>query len=246
MLTIAVMIAVLLARVAIADMPAVQPVSAAFAAAAQTMQMDMGRPGGMSQTTMVAHMRMSPARPRSAADRARAGAIVARLRVAIEPYTDYRAAEAAGYKPFHPEWPLRMYHFTNARNALLNEFSFDPSRPTSLMYKRVVGGYKLVGAMYTAPRNATFDQLDARVPLSIATWHEHTNLCLPPPGLGMQAFGPDAKFGLAGSIATAHACALAGGTFIPVIYNWMVHVWPFETDPAKMWATADDPVAQGH
>jgi hypothetical protein len=212
--------------------------SNAKGAAAMGSMTDMAMHGG--------HMTMTSARPQNAADRARAGQIVQALRVAIEPYKDYRVAEAAGYKPFHPEWPLPMYHFTNVQNALANEFSFDAARPTSLMYKRVTGGYELVGAMYTAPRSSTLDQLDARVPLSVATWHEHVNLCIPPLGLGAQAFGPDARFGLAGSITTPEACAQAGGTFKPIIYNWMVHVWPFETDPTKVWATQDNPGTMDH
>jgi hypothetical protein len=235
--------AIVVHMAALASTPDMPPASAATAA--PSMHMEIGA-GAMSQAMMMGHMRMSPSRPATAADRARAASIITALRAAIAPYTDYRVAEAAGYKPFHPEWPLRMYHFTNAHNALANEFSFDPTRPTSLMYKPVPGGYELVGAMYTAPRSATFDQLDARVPLSLATWHEHTNLCMPPPGMGARAFGPGATFGLAGSITTADACAQAGGTFVPVIYNWMVHVWPFETDPSKMWATADDPGTDGH
>jgi hypothetical protein len=128
----------------------------------------------------------------------------------------------------------------------LNVFSFDPARPTSLMYKRVSGGYELVGVMYTAAEQATQDQLNERVPLSIATWHLHTNLCLPPPGQQVKWVGPGAQFGLAGSITTAQACEAAGGSFKPVIYNWMVHVWPFETDPSKIWATEEHPGIMDH
>jgi len=84
------------------------------------------------------------------------------------------------------------------------------------------------------------------VPLSVATWHEHTNLCIPPAGMKGQSFGPGARFGLQGSITTADACAQAGGTFVPIIYNWMLHVWPYENDPSKVWATADDPGSLGH
>ncbi len=28
----------------------------------------------------------------------------------------------------------------------------------------------------------------------------------------------------------------AGGTFHPVIFNWMVHVYPFETEQANIWS----------
>lgn len=193
------------------------------------------------------HMQMTMHRSANAADQQRADQILTALRSAIEPYKDYRAAEAAGYKPFHPELPMPMYHFTNWTNAFLNVFSFDPARPTSLMYKRVPGGYELLGAMYTASERSTDDQLNARVPLSVATWHLHTNLCLPPAGQNAGAlWGPHAQYGLAGSITTADACAQAGGTFKPVIYNWMVHVWPLETDPSKVWATEEHPGAMDH
>jgi len=189
------------------------------------------------------HMRMTARRPASTADQQRADQILAALRTAIAPYKDYRVAEAAGYVQFHPEIPQPMYHFTNYVNAAASGFSFDPARPTSLMYKRVPGGYELMGAMYTAPAKATDDQLDQRVPLSVATWHLHTNLCIPPSGQRVAWTGPNAQFGLQGSITTAPACAAAGGTFKPVIYGWMVHVWPLETDPSKVWATEDHPGA---
>jgi hypothetical protein len=197
--------------------------------------------GGMGMPMHGGHMEMTPARAATAADRARADAIVGALRTAIQPYKDYRVAETAGYIPFHANIPQPMYHFTNYHNAFLNQSSFDPTRPTSLMFKPVSGGYELVGAMYTAPRNSTLDQLDARVPLGVATWHLHVNLCLPPQGAELKMLGPNPQFGLAGSITTADQCAAAGGTFRPVIYGWMVHVWPFETDPTKVWATQEHP-----
>ncbi|MBV8170743.1 MAG: hypothetical protein JO219_02300 [Candidatus Eremiobacteraeota bacterium] len=220
--------------VAMSDMPGMQMPNASSAATPAPGDERMSHGG---------HMTMTMKRPSDAADQARADQILATLRQAIAPYKDYRAAEAAGYVPFHPELPLPMYHFTNWANAAANVFSFDPARPTSLMYKRVPGGYELVGAMYTAPERATDDQLNARVPLSVATWHLHTNLCLPPAGQHVSWTGPNAQFGLAGSITTASACEAAGGTFKPIIYNWMVHVWPFETDPSKVWASEEHPGA---
>ena len=189
------------------------------------------------------HMTMTISMPESVADRRRAADILAALRKAIEPFKDYRAAEAAGYKQFLAQLPQPIYHFTNYQNAFLNQFSFDPARPTSLMYKTVPGGFELVGAMYTAPVRSTNEQLNARVPLSVATWHLHTNLCLPPVERRSEMWGAHPRFGLAGSITTPEACAKAGGTFRPVIYNWMVHVWPMESDPSKIWATQEHPGA---
>src|ERR1700686_3391301 len=124
----------------------------------------------MNDTHIIAgHMSMTKSRPASAADRARADAILTALRGAVEPFKDYRAAEQAGYKQFLPNIPQPVYHFTNWSNAFQNVFSFDPARPTSLMYRKTAGGYELIGAMYTAAEKATDEQLNARVPLSIAT-----------------------------------------------------------------------------
>jgi hypothetical protein len=180
------------------------------------------------------HMRMSAPRPRSVADQSRADAIVRTLRAAVARYRDYRVAVADGYVQYLPNLPQPMYHFTNWGNAYLAEFGFDPARPTSLLYKPVAGGFELVGAMYTAPRRFGEDQLDERVPLSVASWHQHVNICLPQ---GTRAAAADwRKFGFGGSILTAGDCEANGGTFHPVIFGWMVHVHPFEPDPAKIWA----------
>lgn len=206
-----------------------------------------GMPSMANMKMNAGHMTMTSRRTPTSADLARADEILQSLRQSLEPFKDYQVAEAAGYKQFLPRVPQEIYHFTSWQNALANEFSFDPTRPTSLMYKRVPGGYQLVGVMYTAPRKFTPDQLNDRVPLSVATWHLHTNFCQAPPGTDPHAyFGPAAQFGLAGSITTQEQCTQVGGTFKPAIYNWMVHVWPFETDPSKVWATEEHPGAMDH
>jgi hypothetical protein len=88
--------------------------------------------------------------------------------------------------------------------------------------------------MYTAPKNATLEQLNERVPLGVARWHAHTNLCMPKQG---ESAATDwKKFGLTGSISTPEACAEAGGRFFPQIFGWMVHVYPFETSKDQVWA----------
>jgi hypothetical protein len=43
------------------------------------------------------------------------------------------------------------------------------------------------------------------------------------------------EFGLTGSIATKGGCDAAGGRFYPVIFGWMVHVYPFESSRQKIW-----------
>jgi len=196
----------------------------------------MGSGMNSGSDDMGPHMRMTPLATVEPGDRERAAAIVASLVPAIEKYRDYRVAEQNGYVPFHPEIPMPVYHFTNSWNAIAAQFSFDPTRPTSLLYRRTADGYVLIGAMYTAPRSATPAQLNARVPLSIARWHEHVDFCIGPWGSTRADYiGPNARFGLKGSIATAQACAAAGGRFVPIVFGWMVHVYPFETDPADVW-----------
>jgi hypothetical protein len=180
------------------------------------------------------HMHMTAMRPQTPEDTQRANEIAAQLRTGIEKYKDYHVALNEGYKIFLPNLPQPEYHFTNYWNGFLEAFNFDPARPTSLLYKKTSTGYELVGAMYTMPKRATEDQLNARVPLSMAMWHLHTNLCMPQKGQFRNADWK--KFGLKGSIATQEACDDAGGRFSPVIFGWMVHVYPYEDSLDKVFA----------
>ena len=182
------------------------------------------------------HMKMTALRPPKPGDAARAQQIAEEARKASEKYTDYRTALAEGYKIFLPEVPQKMYHFTNYGYAAEARFRFNPEHPTSLLYEKHGEAYKLIGVMYTAPKRFTEEELDERVPLSVAQWHEHVNFCAPPPDQRQNMLAGHTQFGLRGSIATQEACDAAGGTFHPVIFNWMVHVYPFEKDQANIWS----------
>ncbi len=179
-----------------------------------------------------AHMQMTALRPRTAADKARAQQVVEELRGGIEKYRDYHAAFADGYKIFLPNLPQPEYHFTSYKNGFLQAFSFDPARPTSLLYKKTATGYELAGAMYTMPKIATEEKLNSRVPLSVASWHLHTNLCMP--ARDQIKTADWTRFGLRGSISTEEACEAAGGRFRPSIFGWMVHVYPYEDSLDKV------------
>jgi len=172
------------------------------------------------------HMYMTTMRHETPEDVKRANEVVEQLRTGIEKYKDYHVALNEGYRIFLPNLPQPEFHFTSYKNGFLEAFTFEPSRPTSLLYKKNANGYELVGAMYTMPKRATEDQLNARVPLSVAMWHLHTNLCMPQKSEVRSADWT--KFGLRGSIATQDACDAAGGKFSPVIFGWMVHVYPYE------------------
>jgi hypothetical protein len=182
------------------------------------------------------HMKMTALRQPKAGDTARAQEIVEEARKASEKYLDYHTALADGFEIFHPEVPQKMYHFTNKRFAVEAFVRFNPEHPTSLLYEKHGVDYKLIGVMYTAPKRFTEEQLDERIPLSVAQWHEHVNFCAPPPDQRKAMRGPNPQFGLRGSITTQEACDAAGGTFRPVIFNWMVHVYPFEKDQANIWS----------
>jgi hypothetical protein len=183
---------------------------------------------------MGAHMYMTKLRtPATPEDWAKADDIAQQLRESIEKYKDYHAALAEDFHIFAPNFPQPEYHFTSYRNGYLETFTFDPGRPTSLLYRKTKTGYELIGAMYTMPRRSTEEQLNARIPLSIAQWHLHTNLCMP--GKGQTRPADWTKFGFEGTIATEDACKDAGGNFYPVIFGWMVHVYPFESSREKIW-----------
>lgn len=186
------------------------------------------------------HMKMTPLGAPKAGDSVRADSIVRELRVALARYQDYNVALADGFRIFLPKVPQKVYHFSNLHSAVYAAFTFDPARPTSLLYRKTADGYKLVGAMYTAPKRETQAQLNDRVPLSVAQWHEHVNICVPPRDqLKRMTETQDGKllFGTKGSITTQEACDKAGGRFYPLLFGWMVHVNPWETDPKLIWGT---------
>ena len=182
------------------------------------------------------HMKMTTLRDLRPGDQEKADQVVTAARKAAEKYTDYKVALADGYKIFLPNVPQKQYHFTNYRYAFEAAIQFNPEHPTSLLYQKKGEEYKLIGLMYTAPKNSNWNDLDQRIPLSIAQWHAHINLCMPPSDRKNEAWGPNAKFGLVGSITTKDACDAAGGKFMPQIFGWMVHVYPFEQKPEDIWS----------
>jgi hypothetical protein len=182
------------------------------------------------------HMKMTAVRSLQPGDQAKADQIVQAARVAAEKYKDYKIALDDGFKIFLPNVPQKQYHFTNYRYAFEARNHFDPSRPTSLLYEKNGDGYKLIGVMYTDKKDATEDELNSRVPLSIAQWHAHVNLCLPPRDKKEDVLPQSTKFGLRGSIATKEDCDAAGGKFYPQIFGWMVHVYPSEQKPEDIWS----------
>ncbi len=195
------------------------------------------------------HMEMSPTRRVEPGDSARAANVARQLRAALMKYRDTSAAVQDGYRMFLPQVKdQRVYHFTNSWRAVQEGFRFDPTRPTSILYKRGANGkLELVGAMYTAPRRFTPEKLDERVPLSIARWHKHVNWCVPKHGEAQRWLEQDdgaPLFGPESPIATKEGCERVGGVFHPVLFGWMLHANVFTgDDPATIWG--DDHAGHG-
>jgi hypothetical protein len=185
---------------------------------------------------MSPHMKMTTLRDLKSGDQEKADQVVEAARKVAEKYRDYKVALGDGYKIFLPNLPQKQYHFTNYWYGFEATTRFNPEHPTSLLYERQSDGYKLIGVMYTAPKNASEDELDSRIPLSIAQWHAHVNLCVPPADRKKEMWGPQPQFGLQGSIVTKDACDAAGGKFTPQIFGWMVHVYPFEQKAEDVWS----------
>jgi hypothetical protein len=200
--------------------------------------MDMGGPSDdWKMARMSMHMAYSSPRSMMAADSAKAAGVINELRQAIAKYQDVSVAEADGYKMFAPQIKNQpQYHFTKKWNAIRNQFGFDPARPTSLLYKKdAQGQFHLIGAMYTASRGMSEEDLNARVPLSIARWHRHVNWCIPARRAkerwtetenGRPVFGPL-------GVATREECDAADGRFIPQAFGWMLHANTFAGNDLK-------------
>jgi hypothetical protein len=217
----------------------------ATTASAQNNEMqnmpNMKSPGGSQEhhsivddhMDMGSHMKMTSPRSEQPGDRVKAEQVLKAARQVCEKYKDYKVALADGFQIFFPNVPQMQYHFNNPDYAREAARHFNPAHPTSLLYEKVDNGYKLVGVMYTAPRSATEDELNERIPLSIAHWHQHVNLCFGP---SERSEALASKFGFHGSISTEPECRVAGGMFVPQAFGWMVHIYPFAEEPSEIWS----------
>ena len=176
------------------------------------------------------HMQMSLKSTPAPEDDARAKEILAAATAVLSHYSDVNTATRDGYRPFFPSGKTgEEIHYTNYRYRRMEQKHIDYRHPGSILYKRTSEGLKAVGVMYTAPADSTPQQLNARAPLSIATWHRHVDFCGGAKNLPTAAqFGPNARFGPQGSIHTEEECSAAQGLWIPLVLEWMTHVYPNE------------------
>jgi hypothetical protein len=201
---------------------------------------------GASMEAMAGHVLVTPRRPKQPGDDEKARALVANVKAMMERYKDYRKALRDGYVIANPKLRQPQYHFMNRDNTQEADVRFDPTKPTALLYRQTpMLEYKLEGAMYTASPQATEDELNQRIPLSVARWHRHVNLCLAPDDKIKDYKADHPKFGMFGSINTKEACEAERGTFHPYFFTWMVHVFPYESDFKEVFSMNDD-VAHVH
>jgi hypothetical protein len=191
--------------------------------------------GGSTDDTPVpsmkmGHMQMALNAQAAPGDAERAAEILSVACGVLLHYRDVKTAVHEGYKPFFPSGKIgEEIHYTNYHRRRLEQQHIDYSNPSSILYKRTETGLKPVGVMYTAPTDATPEQLNAIAPLSVATWHRHVDFCGGPKTLPKnEQFGPNARFGPQGSIHTEEECTAAQGLWIPVVLEWMTHVYPNE------------------
>jgi hypothetical protein len=180
--------------------------------AALGAQMDAGMPMTHS------HMSFSPARPGTPADTARVLGLLSGLRAAISPYQDLEAAQAAGFQARRDPQSVaagKLLHVGRRVRVAGNAKGFDPGAPQALLYRRGEDGrMRLAGAMFVAPLSATEDDLDAMIPLSIARWHRHMNVCVA---------GDRRSVRRIARATTEEACTTSGGRF-RAQSRYMVHV----------------------
>ena len=184
------------------------------------------------------HLRLSSLGSLTPEDSDKAERLAEQLKSSISKYARVQDAVDAGYLEFppNPDPNLKIIHYVNPWLSYLEGFRLEPEQPGALLYeKQTDGQLQLLGAMYTAPAEASMEELNKRVPLSVTRWHLHTNMCLPEPIWdeqqwqrqkdGRPVFGPDSP------IATQTECQQVNGKFEPTVFGWMVHVYAFAPNP---------------
>lgn len=187
------------------------------------------------------HLELSPRRAATADDSTRADMLLVDVRAALRRYADVRVASADGFEEL-PDVAGKhtMHHLSNWAWASAEARRFDPAKPTSLLYREDADGtLRLAGAMYTAPGAATTDELDQRIPVSLARWHRHVNWCTPKAASGshwVATQNGSPLYGPRSPVASRDACAAKGGVFYPAVFGWMVHVViTGSDDPGVVW-----------
>jgi hypothetical protein len=155
------------------------------------------------------HRGPSPQQPVTEAERVELAAQQALAREAALRYPTVADAEAAGYRMSVAYVPCIGAHYTNVRLA----GSFDPARPSELLYDGTTPESKVVGLSYLVRSG---DSAPAGFAGPNDQWHQHTfngGLCL----------RADVVVG-AEALSDAD-CAARGGRKVSLTGVWMLHDW---------------------
>jgi len=114
------------------------------------------------------HMKMTALRAPQPGDADRAQKVAETARAVMEKYktTTSRSTTVSKYSSQGPAKAVSLYKLQPTGSEAASRFN--PEHPTSLLYEKDGDGYRLVGVMYTAPRTFTEDDLNRRIPLSVA------------------------------------------------------------------------------
>ena len=140
---------------------------------------------------------------------------------AIQPYADWHAAWAAGYRPQGSQ-TLASTHWMN-QEYVKNGPVMDPRHPQGLVYANTHHGPVLLGAMFQMRSIGQFGP-DPGGPLT--AWHQHENICAAPLGLEF-------------SLMTPFAICPLGALDISV--PPMLHVWIVDNPAGGRFAVDIDP-----
>ncbi len=147
--------------------------------------------------------------PLSHAQREQLEAQMTAARAVAEKYPTVKDAEAAGYRESTPFVPCIGAHYTNVAYV----GSFDPSRPSELLYDGTQPDSKIVGLSYLVFHGDTPPDGFAG---ANDHWHQHNangGLCFK----GASVIGSEGM--------TRQQCAALGGEKHVLTGTWMVHAW---------------------
>ena len=185
-------------------------------------------------------MYMTSMRDRSPEDVARAGDIVTKLREKSKIY-DHHVAPNEGFRIFIPNVPQPEYHLTSYKNGSAPceaRFTGDPTRPTSLLYEKSQRA-TIWSARCTRCRSARRKiqlgnerRAAERFDVGICKPHQ---ICVCRRAVMTAECRLDEVW-FARNDRVERFCDAAGGRFSPVIFGWMVHVYPYEDSLDKIFA----------
>lgn len=158
---------------------------------------------------------------------------------ATAPYKDLATAKRDGYRTapdlFVEHQGMHYYNVQYLKQA--ESGTFDPAHPPFLVYNTMNGRPTLSGLMFYLPASMTPRQLATIFPASLASWHQHINVCV---GGGTSLLNGTAIL----HYYDAASCTAHGGHF-DAATGWMVHTWIGQANGSSLFAMDMAPAKAG-